>query len=226
VLLKMAVEHAEDDPRKVLQHDIGRALFYNGRAQPRKGLLPVYGLEGVDRDLLIPAIKEILTNANGWARSTTSGFIYPLLTADELDQLWGDVYRATRHIAPSGIMFASGARTHGLKLMAQHRVKEGMELAAWYIRWQKGHGGPGRVPAALEALESYGTHAQALIPYLEEHVEYWKTRRNPRREPGPDDTANRILASIERIKAAEETPELISISEHIDKADVPPRDGP
>jgi hypothetical protein len=226
VLMKMALNHSPDDPRRVLQHDIGRALFYNGRAQPRRGLLPHYGLEGIDRSLLVPAIKEILTNENGWARSTLTGFIYPLLTEDELDQLWADIYRATRHIAPSGIMFASSARTHGLKLMADHKVKEGIDLAAWYIRWQKGHGGPGRVPAALDALLEYGTHAKEVLPELEEHVEYWKTRRNPRKEPDPNDTANRIIAAIEKIKAAKETPKLVSIAKHLEKNDYPPKDGP
>ena len=71
VLLRMAVKPAKDDPRKVLQHDIARALFYNGKAQPIKGLLPMFGLEGVDRSLLIPAIKEILTNKNGIHATST-----------------------------------------------------------------------------------------------------------------------------------------------------------
>jgi hypothetical protein len=226
VLLKMAVEHAEDDPRRVLQHDIGRALFYNGRAQPRTGLFPLYGLDGVDRDLLIPAIKEILTNKNGWARSTMTSFIYPHLTTDELNNLWGDIYRATRHIAPSGIMFASGARTDGLRLMAKHKVEEGIYLAAWYVRWQKNHGSRRRIPAALESLEKYGTHAQSVVPYLEEHANYFKSKRPPGREPAPDDAANLIATSIQKIKQAEAVPKLISIAEYITPEDVPPKDGP
>jgi hypothetical protein len=220
VLLAMAVRHSPDDPRRVLQHDIGRALFYNGRAEPRRGLLPEYGLEGVDRSLLIPAIKEILTNENGWARSTAASYIYPQLQEAELNQLWGDVYKATREIAPSGIMFASGVRTDGLKLMADHRIKEGLDLAAWYIRYQKGHGAPGRVPAALAAILQYGGHAKRVIPQLEEHIPYWESRRNLRRPIPPDDPANRIREAIEKIKAMPDPAtddQLVSIARDLDK---------
>lgn len=226
VLLRMAVKPAKDDPRKVLQHDISRALFYGGRAHPQRGLIPVYGLDGVDRALLIPAIREILTNENGAARSMVSHTIYPLLTESERKQLWSDIYRASRRIAPSGIMFATGARTDGLRLMGKHHIKEGMLLAAWYLRWQKGHGATGRVPHALAALEMYGAHAKPLIPYLEKHVEYWKGKRRRGREIRPDDAANRILGTIEKIKASEEKPELVSIASQLRKDDIPPKDGP
>jgi hypothetical protein len=213
VLLKMAVVHSPDDPRKVLQHDIGRALFYNGRAQPRRGLLPEYGLDGVDRSLLVPAIKEILTNENGWARSTLSGWVYPILTAAERELLWGDIYQATRYIAPSGIMFASGNRTHGLKLMAEHHIKEGLELAAWYVRYQKGHGNKRRVPDALTSLLLYGAHAKTVIPELESHAKWYKAKRNPRHGVRDDDPATRIREAIKKIEAMPEPPpfELISI---------------
>jgi len=216
VLLKMAVKHSPDDPRRVLQHDIGRALFYNGRAQPRRGLLVEYGLDDVDRSLLFPAIKEILTNENGWARSTLS-WVYKELPDTELEQLWGDIYRATREIAPSGIMFASGVRMAGLKLMAEHRVKEGLDLAAWYVRYQKDHGKGGRMPQVLEILLQYGAHAKRVILELEKHARYWETKRNPRKTPGPEDLANQVRATIRKIEAIETPPEdeLISIAGHI-----------
>lgn len=227
VLLKMALHHSPDDPRRVLQHDIGRALFYNGSAQPRRGLLPEYGLEGEDRTLLIPALREILTNENGWARSTASDWIYPRLTAEECEQLWGDVYRATRYIAPSGIMFASGNRTHGLKLMSEHHIKEGLDLAVWYVRYQKGHGAPGRVPEALAAIERYGSHAKRILPELEKHCRYWEGKRNPRKPVSDDDPANQIRATIEKIKALPDEPvfELVSIVDTLKTLDLeyPPK---
>ncbi|MDT8390418.1 MAG: DUF6288 domain-containing protein [Lentisphaeria bacterium] len=214
VLLKMAVRHSPDDPRRVLQHDIGRALFYDGRAQPRRGLLPEYGLEGVDRALLLPAIKEILTNENGWARSTLSHWMYARLTDGEKERLWPDVYRAAREIAPSGIMFASGVRTDGLTLLAENHIQEGLDLAVWYVRHQKGHGGPGRVPLALAAIREYGAHAKRIIPDLEKHISYWESRRNTRKPVPPNDPANLIRETIEKIKAMPEPPpfELISIA--------------
>ena len=211
VLMRMALEFSPEDPRKVLQHDIGRALFYSGRAQPVRGLLPEYGLEGVDRTLMVPVVRELLTNQNGWARSVVASWMYPRLTGEERDALWGDIYQATRFIAPSGIMFASEARTHGLDLLSTHHVEEGLELAAWYVRYQKGHGNKARVPKALEAILRYGTHATRVIPELEAHADWYESKRNRRKPIGEDDPANRIRDTIRKIEAATETPKLVSI---------------
>lgn len=215
VLLKMAVEHTPDDPRRVLQNEISRALFYKGNAQPRRGLLVEYGLEGVDRELLFPAMREILTNENGGARSQLS-WVYEKLTDEELQKIWGDIYRATKDLAPSGIMFASGIRTAGLKAMADHRINEGLDLAAWYIKHQKGHGAPGRVPEALDSILKYGGHAKRVIPVLGEDALYWEAKRNPRQPIPPDDPANLIHEAIKKIEAMD-TPveELKSIAAYI-----------
>lgn len=107
VLLRMALEHSPDDPRRVLQQHIALSLFYNGNAQPRKGLLVKYGLESADRSALIPVLKEILTNQNGGARSLT-GWVYRELTPEDIAQMWPDLYASSRYVAPSGIMFAAG----------------------------------------------------------------------------------------------------------------------
>jgi hypothetical protein len=175
-------------------------------------------MEGVDRSLLIPAVKEILKNENGWARSTLASWVYPRLTAAEREQLWGDIHMASRHIAPSGIMFASGVRTEGLKLMAQHHIKEGLDLAVWYVRYQKGHGNRGRVPAALEAIIAYGAHARRVIPELEKHAAWFESQRR-RGKVSDDDPANRIREAIKKIEATESPPDfrLISIAEHLKK---------
>ncbi len=219
VLLQMATEEIPDDPRRVLQHDIAQVLFFNQRGHTRRGLFATHGLEGVDTELLIPALQAILTNMNGRARSLATNFMYPRLEKEKLEMLWGDIYLATRRIAPSGIMFASEARTDGLDLLSRHHVEEGMYLAAWYVRWQKGHGARRRVPHALAALEKYGVHAQAFVPYLKEHAEHF-------RASGDEEIEEHILASIERIQATTERPALISIADYLDQEMIPPRDGP
>lgn len=212
VLMRMALEDSPEDPRNVLQYDIGRALFYYGRAQPVRGLLPEFGLEGMDRTLMVPVVRKLLTNQNGWTRSTTAGWIYPRLTEEERAELWGDIYQATRYIAPSGIMFASEARTHGLELMSNFHVDEGLDVAAWYVRYQKGHGNKARVPKALDAILRYGTHAKRVVPELESHAKWYESKRNKRRGIEADDPAVRIREAIQKIEAATETPELISIN--------------
>ncbi|MFU8780883.1 MAG: DUF6288 domain-containing protein [Kiritimatiellia bacterium] len=215
VLLKMAVEPLPDDPRGVLQQTVSHALFYRGNAQPSRGLLVEYGLDGDYRTLLVPAIRDILTNQNGGARSNLA-WVYNALQADELDLLWGDIVNATRHIAPSGIMFASGIRDEGLRLMVKRRIKEGVELTAYYIRHQNAHGSGKRMPEVLDILLQYGGHAKAVIPELERHASYFASRRAPGRAIRPDDLANQIRAAIEKIQAMEEPAaddKLVSIAE-------------
>jgi len=219
VLLKMATQHTPKDPRRVLQHDISRALFYRGRAQPFRGLLVEYGTDGVNRDELLAAMREILTNENGWARENV-GWVYDELGETERDALWPDIYRASKSIAPSGIMFASGIRTTGLKFMGEHGIEEGLDLAVWYIRYQKGHGSRGRVPAALEAILSYGPHAKRVVPQLEAHAKWYETQRG-RGQIRDDDPAVAIRKAIEKINAMPDHPKppLKSIEAHLNAPD-------
>jgi hypothetical protein len=197
----------------VLQQHVARALFYKWSAQPRKGLLFKYGLEDVDRDLLISAIKSILSNQNGGARSLTR-WVYPLLTPDEITQLWPDLYKASRYIAPSGIMFSAAIRSAGLKTMADYHVTEGLDLAVWHIGNNRGHGSV-RVAEALEVIESYGPHAKRILPQLEELHAYWLDRDGKRIKP--DSASTLIGKTIEKIKALPEEAgfALISIANHI-----------
>ena len=207
VLLRMAVIPADDDPRKVLQHDIARALFYNGRAQPRKGLLPKHGLEGVDRRLLVPAIREILTNKNGWARSTMANFIYPLLTEAERKQLWGDIHQATKHIAPSGIMFADGVRYNGLMLMQANNITEGIDLTSDYMqenRWGRG----GREIGGVQVLDGYGSAAKKTLPMLLELQKVWSKKN------GYEKHLVKLNAAIKAIETGV-IKEMKSIKKHI-----------
>jgi hypothetical protein len=219
VLLRMAKQHYPDDPRSVLQCDIGRALLYNGNAQPRRGLLPEYGLEGVDRTLLREMIQEMLKNKNGATRSLC-GWIYPKLTDEDLKALWADIYPATRNIAPSGIMFASGVQVDGLKLMASKRTKEGLELAVWYVRNQNGHGSGPRMPQIMDVLLKYGGHAKPYIPELQKHLAYWESQRVSKKGADPTDQASVLQATIQKIQAMKDpAPEdkLVSIESYIKK---------
>ncbi len=211
ILLRMAVKHFPNDPRRILQSSISEVLFYKGNAQPRRGLLVEHGVKSVSRELLLPAIKEILTNDNGRARSNLA-WVYNELTQDELKQMWGSVYRATRKIAPSGIMFASGIQVDGLKLMAKNRTQEGLESCVWYIRHQNGHGSGPRTPEILSILMTYGAHAKAYIPKLEEHAKYFEAN-------GKTSTAQALAVreAIAKIKAIEGEPtdKLVSIAEYL-----------
>lgn len=220
VLLRMAVTPSPDDPRKVLQQQISLALFYNGNAQPRTGLLKKYGLDGVDRSMLISAIKDILTNDNGGTRSLCS-WVFDELTKDELNQLWPDLYKAT-NCAPSGVMFAAQIRQTAVRLMAENRIKEGLPVIVKLIRNSRYHSDP-RIPNLLPLLPHYGAHAKKYIPQLQDALTYYKTAKR-------GDAAKivqSISEAIEKIKAQKEPAdfELVSISKQIGKARRTPSKG-
>jgi len=116
----------------------------------------------------------MLTSTNGSTRSNTA-VVYDKLTDEQLKQLWPDIYRATRELAPSGIMLASGVRMAGLELMAKHRTREGMESIGWYLSNQTGHGSNSRTERLMKLLVgAYGGPAKAVIPQLEKAAAYYE----------------------------------------------------
>jgi len=146
------------DPRRLLQRSLAFALFEH------TGLVTMHGVNGLDSEILVPAIRELLTVDDGRARGAVAS-VYPTLKEDDLKALWKDIYVATRDIAPSGIMFADQPRASGLKLMQAKGVKEGVDLAIGFMledRWGQG----GRENVALEVLRGYGPAAQKALPHL------------------------------------------------------------
>lgn len=121
VLLKLASEPAPNDPRGHLIWQIAEALFGGGSK-----LLETHPPESeVAEKLLIDSLRQFLLNENGRARS-----MVPLkdLTESQLHDLWEGIYQATKNNAPSGIMFSKGVRMSGMAVMAQYRIKEGLDL--------------------------------------------------------------------------------------------------
>jgi len=121
VLLKLASKPAPNDPRGHLIWRISEALF-DGRSD----LLKSYPPKSPEAEkLLVDSLRQFLLNENGRARS-----FVPLdaLTKQQLTPLWEGIYQATRNNAPSGIMFSKRVRTRGMTVMAQHRIKEGLDL--------------------------------------------------------------------------------------------------
>ena len=170
-LLELAGSPVPNDPRQHLHWQISEALFYY-----RNDLFKAYtATKKVDDDLLIKAVAQILKNENGRARS-----MVPLdqLTEKQLDSLWAPIFAAVRHRAPSGIMFSNAVRTKGLNLLAEHRIKEGveydLELAKTMLaapgeelteeqKWVPWFG-----ETMLKGLHYYGKHAEPVINIVDQ----------------------------------------------------------
>ncbi len=116
MLQRLAKVKSEDDPRGTEQRYLCFSLF------DRRGGLISKSLDGVDRDLLLEAVRIGLQNEDGRARSSL-GTVYQNLTYEEIKPLLPSIHRATVEPAPSGIMFASGIRISGVELLAKHRIR-------------------------------------------------------------------------------------------------------
>ncbi len=173
VMLKMAAPDYPGHLSARMQNELAYYLFYSGNATRIKSVARQgRGVSQVDSEVLVTAVRELLKVEFGASRSCVAA-VYDKLTDKELQQLWKDIYRATRQLAPGDIMFADGVQLAGLQLMAKHHTQEGLDTAVWYLTNQKPHGAPARTQTVLKLIvEQYGGYARAKIPELEQAADY------------------------------------------------------
>ncbi|MDC3254932.1 HEAT repeat domain-containing protein [bacterium] len=194
----------EKDPRGMQQRYLSFALFN------RRGGLLGRSLEGVDRELLYRAVRAGLKNDDGRARGSF-GSVYQRLSFEEIKPLLPAIHRAVVEPSPSGIMFADGIRKEGLKLLATHRIEEGMQACVDYTRSQNPWASEKRTPEVMKILLEYGAHAKAMCPELEEIAAGFASGEKgfPRRL-SRDKTAV-IRKTIQAIEASDYWPELVRL---------------
>ena len=205
ILKMLSSPPTADDPRGMLQRYLCFALFNS-----RGGLL-AKSLDGIDRNELMEAVKAGLMNEDGRARSAIAS-VYKNLSFEELKPLLPSIYKAIVEPAPSGIMFADGIQNAGLELLVKHKVSQGLELSANYVRSMKQHGSQKRIIKILKMIESYGTHAKRVVPQLEKHIQYFENEEKNFPKKLSKDKANEVRKTIEKINAATKTPKLQEIS--------------
>jgi hypothetical protein len=84
------------------------------------------------------------------------------------------IYQAIIEPAPSGEMFADSIRVEGLRLLAKHRISEGITACVKYTRDQNPWASQERTPELMEILLSYGAHAQRVLPELTRLADYFE----------------------------------------------------
>ncbi len=207
-LLSMAARSNPADPRRMAQRGACTALFspYPG-AREAKSIL-ADSLEGVDRQLLYPAIQSVLENEDGAARGSL-GHTYGKLTDRDLAALLPAIIKAIGPLAPSNEMFADGIRLAGLDLLSRLHIREGMPLCVSVIepdRW----GGGKRMPKCLECLSRYGAQAKEVLPQLREMR---KKLAQTRRGNKPNETVALLDKSIAAIEASTASPKVVDMKE-------------
>lgn len=211
-LLRLALEGTQGDPRQTTRRYVGMALFLGGYVDtgPKRGLL-ADNIEKVDTDALIPVLKQMLETDDGLVRAQI-GYLYDKLSDKELDLLWPDIVRAVDKGAPSGEMYAHEVRVAGAKLMAKHRIKEGIRAIVRYARTQDDWASEHRTPVIMAALKTYGSAAKEVLPALRDLVAMWRIPTD-----FPDDCNRKrmdaVVDAIKYIEAAREAPPLRSIGQ-------------
>ena len=165
-LLRAALINDPADRRQRLVGEVAKALFSlsPGTSEPRPILAK--SLDGVDRALLLPALRQVITNEDGLIRGLAAG-VYPLLTENDVSALLPEIVDAIRTNAPSGEMFRHDVRYGGLDLLARMRIAEGMALSIDLMNEFEWGSEPSR---CIRALRIYGGAAKDLIPRLQETI--------------------------------------------------------
>ena len=204
MLARLSKKASRKDPRNMEQRYLTFSLFSHN-----KGLIGK-SVEGIDRKSLLKAVRASLLNQDGRARGAVSS-VYRNISFDQLKPLLPAILEAITVRAPSGIMFAHEIRMAGLELFSRHHVAEGIELLADYVRDMKPHASEHRIVKVLEMLETYGAHAQKVLPILEEHAVFFD-------EGQPDfplrlskDKAKAVRDSIQRIQSSTDRPPLMAL---------------
>ena len=200
MLERIARGPSPEDPRGMEQRFIASAIF-------RKMLGREASLNGVDRTHLRTAIARGLQNEDGQARSNVSE-IYRHLSFEEIEPLLPAVLEAVRQPAPSGEMFADGVRLNGLKVLARHRIREGISAGADYLRSQNPWASEHRTPEILEILTAYGAAAREVLPHLRDTATLFENGEPDFPRHLSSRKARAVREAITTIEAATEAPEL------------------
>ncbi len=196
----LAEVNPQGDPRGMQQRYLSFALFDGGGMLSRS-------LEGVDREALYQAVRAGLKNQDGRARGSL-GSVYRQLSAQEIKPLLPAIYQAIIEPAPSGEMFADSIRVEGLRLLAKHRIEEGIRACVNYTRDQNPWASEHRTPELMEILLGYGTHAKSVVPELTRIANYFEKEEKDFPKNLMLKKAKCVRETIQAIEAATDTPEL------------------
>ncbi len=199
----LARVNPQNDPRGMQQRYLSFALFDSGGMLSRS-------LEGVDREALYQAVRAGLKNQDGRARGSI-GSVYRNLSAEEIKPLLPAIYQAIIEPAPSGEMFADSIRVEGLRLLAKHRIEEGIRACVNYTRDQNPWASEHRTPELMKILLTYGTNAKVVIPELTKIAHYFEKEEKDFPKNLMIMKTKCVRETISAIEASTDTPELIRL---------------
>ena len=206
MLTRLTKSDPKNDPRNMEQRYLSFALF-----EGRSGLISK-SLDGVDRKLLGDAVRAGLRNQDGRARGTYAS-VYNNLSFEEIKPLLPAVYQAIIEPSPSGEMFADEIRIEGLRVLARHRIEDGIRACVNYTRDQNPWDSQDRTPKLMEILLSYGAHSKSTIPELTRIADYFEKDEKDFPRNLMLQKAKCVRETIRAIEASTDYPGLIRIEQ-------------
>ena len=127
-------------------------------------------IQGVDTNLLYPAIRAVSRNADGMARMQLRNTFENQLTLEDVQALAPDILAAVITPCPADTMFGNEIRMGGFKALTKYHFKEGIEAGVIFAKTQGGHGSESRTGEIMKEIVSYGTAAREALPGLKELI--------------------------------------------------------
>jgi iron-sulfur cluster repair protein YtfE (RIC family) len=108
-------------------------------------------------------------------------------------------------------MFADAIRLEGLRILAAHRIEEGIDACVRYARDQNSWGSEKRTPEIMKILLSYGARAKAALPELQKLAERFEGGEKNFPKDLSRRKAQSVRETIQAIGASTETPDLLRL---------------
>jgi hypothetical protein len=195
-----------DDPIQLTQGELADALF---------GGLMRKSVQGIDTNLLYPAIRAVSRNADGMARMRLRNTFENLLTVEDVQALAPDILAAVLTPCPADTMFGNEIRMGGFRALTKYHFKEGLAAGVLFAKTQGGHGSESRTGVIMKEIVSYGSAAREALPGLKELIVQLNEQCRKGEFPAGELNHRRVTAVEEAIKAIEAAttqPELRSIT--------------
>ncbi len=116
----------DDDPLEFAHGRLVMFLFHNANHSGPKGIL-ASGFDGVDRDLLYPAVRAASTTPIGICRAGLGNFFLQL-EEPEVQNLADALLDAVMYRSTADKMFSEGVRLDGLEVLRKFDIAEGVPL--------------------------------------------------------------------------------------------------
>ena len=162
-------------------------------------------LEGLDRELLYPAITKLLRHPSARVRGC-GAYVFQYFSAEDVGMMAQGIYDASSNLAPAFAMFYDLPRNHGLDLMARYRFEEGVPLCLDTFE-AKMWGQQTRFPNRFRVLQKYGGAAKSVLPRLKELR--WDLRKG--------DNRGLLEETIKAIENDKDPAKLTSLADLVDR---------